>query len=244
MRVVLVIQARMSSGRLPGKVLADIAGLPMLARVIRRSRAIAGVEEVVVASTSRAADDPVARLSAAEDVRCIRGDEDDVLGRFVAAAEATKAEAVVRVTADCPLLDPVESGKVVRGLVEKVKSVDYASNVIERSYPRGLDTEALFRDVLERVARLGRSPQAREHVTWLINRERPDLFVRHSVRDAADNSDLRWTVDTAADLEMVRALYAGLGLGDRTAPYGDVLAYVRGHPALAALNAGQTQKDA
>jgi len=216
----------------------------MLSHLLRRVKAVDGVDDIAVATTARPTDDPVAERASREGVRCIRGDEADVLGRFVRAAKETCADVIVRVTGDCPLLDPGETGRVVRELKERAATADYAANVLDRTFPRGLDTEALFRDVLERADRLGRSEKAREHVTWVVNRERPDLFVRHSVRDAENNADLRWTVDAPADLEAVRAIYAGLGLGERILPYREVLAWVRRNPAVSALNSGLAQKDA
>jgi spore coat polysaccharide biosynthesis protein SpsF len=151
---------------------------------------------------------------------------------------------VVRVTADCPLIDPAESDRVVRELRERAGEADYASNVRRRTYPRGLDTEAFYRDVLDRMDRRGRSTPSREHVTWYLHREQPSLFSIHSVEDAQDNSDLRWTVDTPADLAMVRRLYADLDLGSSVRPYREILAHVRAHPAIAAMNAEIAQKDA
>jgi spore coat polysaccharide biosynthesis protein SpsF len=127
---------------------------------------------------------------------------------MLVAARATGADAVVRVTADCPLIDPEVVDRVVGELVDHPQSADYASNILRRTYPRGLDTEALWTDVLARAARLGTSPEAREHVTWFVYRERPDLFLLRSVEDGdAALAELDWSVDTAADLELVRRLW-------------------------------------
>lgn len=236
MRRVAIVQARMTSTRLPGKVLADVGGAPMLAQQLRRLRRARSLDEIVVATTVNATDDPVVRLADQEGVRWFRGSEADVLGRYVGAAREAGAEVVVRSTADCPLTEPAVIDAVVDALVAGADRLDYASNVIERSYPQGLDVEALFVDVLARVDRMGRSPGAREHVTQLILRERSELFAVHNVADGTDNSGLRWTVDTAADLQLVRTLYEELDLGSRVVGYRDVLAYVRARPALAALN--------
>lgn len=233
---VAIVQARMTSSRLPGKVLADVAGRPMLAQQLRRVRAMGEIDEIVLATTALASDDPVAELGRREGVRVFRGGEHDVLARFVGAARESQAELIVRLTGDCPLVDPATSDRVVRELRERAPEKDYASNVLRRSYPRGLDTEAMFRDTLERAARMGRSPDAREHVTWFIHRERPELFRLHSVADGEDHSDLRWTVDTGEDLALVRRLYEELGLDEAVRPYREILAYVRAHPTLAAVN--------
>jgi len=237
MRRVVIVQARMGSTRLPGKVLRDLAGEPMLAQEIRRLREMETADDLMVATTTQATDDPIADLARVLGVPCYRGPEDDVLSRYVGAAHASAADVVIRVTADCPLIDPQQADRVVDAL----KGADYAVN---SGYPRGLDTEALYFDVLMRVNRMGQSTKAREHVTWFINRERPDLFVRHVVVDQTDNSNLRWTVDTPEDLAMIRCLYAALDLGATPRPYRDILAYVRAHPELAAMNATILQKDA
>ena len=141
---------------------------------------------------------------------------------------------VVRITADCPLIDPEVSDRVIDALTLRLEPADYASNVLRRTYPVGLDTEALWRDTLDRVARHARSAPAREHVTPYIYAERPELFVLRSVTDETDASDLRWTVDHAADLELVRRMYEDLGLAERLVPYGEMLRYARAHQAESA----------
>jgi spore coat polysaccharide biosynthesis protein SpsF len=244
MRRVAIVQARMTSTRLAGKVLADVCGQPMLARELGRVMAMKEQDEVVVATTTNAADDAVADLARRSGARVFRGDEHDVLGRYLGAAREAKADVVVRLTADCPLLDPAESDRVVRALVDRAGEADYASNVLRRTYPRGLDTEAFFMDALERAARLGRSGPAREHVTWVMHTERRDLFLRHAVVDPSGEnaSDLRWTVDTPDDLRMVRKVYETLHLADRPWSYLEVLYYIRAHPEVAAINAHVEQK--
>jgi spore coat polysaccharide biosynthesis protein SpsF len=237
MRRVVVVQARMTSTRLPGKVLADVAGRPMLAQQLRRLAACRLADELVVATTLNAADDPVVTVARGEGARWFRGSEADVLERYVGAAREARADVVVRITADCPLIDPDVSDRVVAALTAAPARWDYVSNVAPRTYPRGLDTEALFVDTLERVHRMARSHAGREHVTPFIYQERPDLFALGSVTDREDNSDLRWTVDTPADLELVRRLYAALGIGERAVSYRELLAYARAHPELSALNA-------
>lgn len=238
MRVIAIIQARMGSTRLPGKVLAELAGVTMLAQVVRRLREARRITEIVVATSTMADDDAVVRASGRLGVGVHRGSPTDVLARFAGAARSYRADAIVRVTADCPLLDASVVDQVVGALDD---AVDYASNTIERSYPRGLDVEALHRDTLERLARLGSSPAAREHVTAFVM-EAPGLFRIAQVHADHDDSDLRWTVDTADDLAMVRRLYAELDLGTTELPYREVVAAVRARPELAAANAHVVQK--
>ena len=236
-KVVAIIQARMGSTRLPGKVLMDIAGRPMLAQQIRRLRQCKSVDEIVIATTTNRTDDSVVELAQWEGVSWFRGAEQDVLSRFVGAAGQAQADVIVRVTADCPLIDPQVTDRVISELVEHASGCDYASNVLQRTYPRGLDVEAFFWDTLLRMDRLGRSQAAREHVTLVLRVEQPRLFLCRSVADSHNNADLRWTVDTADDLQMVRALYVALSLDVRAVPYSEILAYVRAHPEMARLNA-------
>ena len=244
MKRVVIVQARMGSVRLPGKVLADLAGRPMLTQQLLRLARCARADEVVVATTTQAADDPVVSLARAAGVRWFRGSEQDVLSRYVGASRESAADLIVRVTADCPLIDPGEVDRVVGALEERPGEFDYASNVIRRTFPRGLDTEAFFRDTLERTGRLGVEPKAREHVTWFILRERPDLFLRRSIEDSENHSDLRWTVDTPEDLALARRVYSDLDLGNSPRAYREILAHVRAHPDISALNAAIAQKGA
>lgn len=234
----VLIQARMNSTRLPGKVLLDLEGSPMLAWQIRLLKQCAEVDEIVVATTTQPEDDALAELADREEVRWFRGSDEDVLSRFVGAAREVAADVVIRVTADCPLLSPEVTDRVIRELTDNRDSCDYASNVLERTYPRGLDVEALYLDTLLRCARLGISALSREHVTVFPRAERPELFLLRSVEDTEDHSDLRWTVDTERDLELVRKIYQELGIGERRAPYTEIRAHVRANPELVTYNQG------
>lgn len=232
MKTVAIVQARMGSSRLPGKVLADLAGETMLGRVIARLRAARRIDDIVIATTVSAKDDAVCREAARHRAGVFRGSQTDVLARYLGAARIFRADVVVRVTSDCPLLDP----EVVDRVVAALDGADYASNTHTRTFPRGLDVEALHADTLERIGRLGTSPAAREHVTAFVM-EQPRLFQIHQVVAETDDSDLRWTVDTEDDLELVRRLYAHPML-----PYRELVAHVRAEPALAAINAHVGQK--
>jgi spore coat polysaccharide biosynthesis protein SpsF len=225
-RTVAIVQARTTSSRFPGKVLADLAGQPLLVWVLRRAKA-AAVDDVVVATTVNAEDDALLEIAEREGVRWFRGDEHDVLGRYVSAAREARADAVVRLTADCPMLDVEVVDRVISALGDEPELVDYAANVIVRTFPQGLDAEALFFEVLARTERIATSPESREHVTWFVREERPDLFKLRSVTAETDDSDLQWSVDRPEDLKRVRAIFAALGLATRPLPYREVGAYVR-----------------
>lgn len=237
MKKVAIVQARMTSTRLPGKVLMDLGGRPMLARQLDRLKACEMLDEIVVATTTNGTDNPVVDLCRGRGVRFFRGSEHDVLGRYVGAAREAAADVVVRITADCPLIDPQITDRVISELVNNSSACDYASNARRRTFPRGLDVEALFLDALLRVDRLATSEAAREHVTLFPTYERPELFLCRDVVDDADHSDLRWTVDTQTDMELVRMIFDGLEMAGRTVFYPEILEYVLAHPQLSSLNA-------
>jgi spore coat polysaccharide biosynthesis protein SpsF len=233
-----IIAARMESGRLPGKVLADLGGAPMLDRVVARAAACPDIGPIVIATSDRAADDPIAARAGELGVAVFRGSADDVLARYAGAARLVNADVVVGLTADCPLLDPAVISAVVRALGA---GTDYASNTHTRSFPRGLDVEAMHADVLIRIARAATSDAAREHVTAFVL-EQPALFSVCQVVAPRDDSDLRITVDTPEDLVLVRAIWDGLGLGARIAPYRDVVTWLRARPVVRATNSHVIQK--
>jgi spore coat polysaccharide biosynthesis protein SpsF len=239
-KTVAIVQARLGSSRLPGKVLADLAGDTMLARVVQRLRAAHTIDQIVIATTTNPADDAVVLEAARLRAGIHRGSEQDVLDRYVGAARAYSADVVVRITSDCPLLDPDVVDQVVRGLRE-TRGCDYASNTHIRTYPRGLDIEAFYATTLERIARLATSAAAHEHVTAFVM-EQPTQFSTRHIMSAVDDSDLRWTVDTAEDLAMVRGLYELLGLARDRASFRAVVEVVRKHPELAAVNSHVVQK--
>jgi spore coat polysaccharide biosynthesis protein SpsF (cytidylyltransferase family) len=204
MQTLAIIQARMTSTRLPGKVLADIWGRPLLEHVCARARRARKLDLVVVATTDRPTDDRVAAFCSSAGIPCFRGNEDDVLDRYCRAARAFPGDAVVRLTADCPLLDPAVIDQVVAAF--ESGDYDYVSNTLTPTFPDGLDTEVFRREALERAWREARLKSEREHVTPFIWKH-TDLFRTHCVRNVEDLSGLRWTVDTPEDLDFVRRLY-------------------------------------
>jgi len=204
--VLAVVQARMSSSRLPGKVLADVGGRPMILRQLERVQAAKSVDRVIVATSTDTSDDGLASELLSQGVEVYRGSLADVLARYLDAAHFAGADRLLRLTADCPLTDP----DVIDAVVEAHggTGADYASNVITRTYPRGLDVEIVTTEALERVASLA-DAEEREHVTLGIYR-RPEVFRLVSVTQAEDRSSLRWTVDLPSDLDFVRAVYDAL----------------------------------
>jgi len=227
--VVAIVQARMGSTRLPGKVLADLAGEPLLARVMNRLCRARRLNAIGVATTVAAADDAIASLCAERGWTCFRGSEHDVLDRYHRAAATWQADVIVRITADCPLIDPDIVDDVVGGLMGPPAS-DYAVTV---GFPRGLDTEAVSRDALARTWRETTREDWREHVTPYIYLT-PGAFRVREIRSAVDRSHLRWTVDTPEDLALIRLIIGHFG-HDRFAT-ADVLEVLESHPNWLALN--------
>ena len=231
-RTVAIIQARMTSSRLPGKVLADLDGAPMLAHMLARARRARRLDAIFVATTANPTDDPVVALCDSLGVATFRGDEQDVLGRFARAAAASEADVVMRLTADCPMSDPAMIDEAVATREEG--SYDYLSNAIRRTYPDGLDVEIFTRAALDEADRVTTEPFHREHVTPYMrvgaytDVTTGDFRVGH-LTAPADFGFLRWTVDTAEDLARVRRLVAAAPVD-----YGwlDVIALLTRRPDL------------
>jgi spore coat polysaccharide biosynthesis protein SpsF len=238
MRTIAIIQARMGSTRLPGKVLRELGGETVLARVIIRVRRMRMIDELVIATTTERADDPIVETADRRGALVFRGGEEDVLDRYYQAACSFKADFIVRITADCPLIDPEVSDHAVQQFLSV--RPDYASNVLERTYPRGLDTEVLTMSALERAWREASEPYHRAHVTPYIYRN-PEKFQLLSVTGEADHSQQRWTLDTPEDLEFLQAVYARLG-GQEDFGWRDVLNLVKREPALSEINRQIAQK--
>lgn len=212
MNAVAIIQARMTSTRLPGKVMADLAGKPLLRRMLDRVTRAQRVASVVIATTVNAADDPVVCCAVDAGIKVFRGDEADVLGRMHGAAQLLRADPIVRLTADCPMSDPGVIDAAI-DLFEHSKA-DYVSNCNRRTFPDGLDVEVFSARALEIADQNAKHPQLREHVTPYIRGSRPDLgcgdFRRADLLAQADFGHLRFTIDTAEDLAFVGGLFARL----------------------------------
>lgn len=208
-RVAAIVQGRMSSRRLPGKVLTDIGGMNTLEMVVRRLRRATELDEIIVATSTEAEDDLIERFARSLDCTVRRGPLADVLGRFTSALEASPAEAVVRVTADCPLVEPGIVDRLVR--MWRQGRADYVSNVVEPlSFPKGLNAEVISRDALELAAGEAHDPHDREHVTTFI-RTRPERFAHMGLWLDPPLPEAVVTLDTEEDLIRLRALVAEVG---------------------------------
>lgn len=238
MRVVAIIQARMGSTRLPGKVLKDLAGATVLERVVSRVRRCRLVSDVVVATSAEPADEVILNECKRLGTEPFRGSEQDVLDRYYRAAQQAGAEVVVRITSDCPLIDPEVSDKTIQKFL--VERPDYASNALERTYPRGLDTEVMTFAALECAWTEARQAYQREHVTPFLY-QHPERFKILSVKGDHDYSQYRWTLDTPEDLEFLRAVYAR-SIDHQDLSWRDVLNIVQREPELAEMNRHVVQK--
>lgn len=231
MTTVAIIQARMGSRRLPGKVMMNVAGKPLLQHVIDRVRAVEGLDRIVLATSIAEIDRPVYQCGKVSGVDVFAGSEDDVLDRYYQAARLFHADVVMRVTGDCPLLDPKVSGSVLSRFDQG--DVDYVSNVHPPTFPDGLDTEVFSMQSLETAWRTARKPAEREHVTAYLW-DHPERFKLANVETSPDLSSLRWTVDEPLDLELIRAVYQRLPSGDYD--HSVVLSILRMNPGLSNIN--------
>lgn len=233
--ILAVVQARVSSSRLPGKVLLPILGKPMLQLHLERLRRMKMADELIVATSDGVSDDPLAGLCRQLGVSCFRGSLEDVLDRFYQAAREHRPSHVVRLTGDCPLADPALIDDIVRYHVEG--GYDYTSNTITPTYPDGLDAEVIRFDCLETAWREARPASQREHVTPFIWSQ-PDRFKLANYENEEDLSDLRWTVDEPEDFELIEMIYRELYPDKPDFDRADVLRLVRSKPELQDINQG------
>jgi spore coat polysaccharide biosynthesis protein SpsF len=232
MTTAVVVQARMGSTRLPGKVMRDLAGEPVLAHVLKRCRIIPGADVVVCAVPDEAASAPIESVARHCGVELFRGSESDVLSRHFGAARSVRANVVLRVTSDCPLIDPEICGAVLQ--LHRDERADYAANNMPRSFPHGLDCEVFTFRALNEAHHLAKDAYDREHVTpWLCRA--PNLRRANLSSGRAELSKMRWTLDYSEDLDFLRAVFAALP--DRScARLDDVLSVLAENPEIAEIN--------
>ncbi len=241
MRKIATVEARMSSSRLPGKVLLPLAGKPSLERLVERARRSKKIEDVVIATTVSPKDDAIVEWGKKNGVSVFRGSEEDVLLRVLEAAKAFRGDVIVELTGDCPLLDPAHIDELVTYWEEN--DFDYVSNILERTYPRGFDTQVFARSVLEEVDKLTQDPADRENVSLYIY-EHPERYKLGGKTAAPEmyGPDIRICTDTKEDYEVISRIYEALYPKNPAFNARDIMDYLRAHPEVAAINARIQQK--
>jgi spore coat polysaccharide biosynthesis protein SpsF len=241
MKTVATIEARTTSSRLPGKVLLPVLGKPLLDLLIERLRRVPQIDQVVVATTVNTGDDAIEDVARRLGAGCFRGSEEDVLDRVLRAARSHGADVIVEITGDCPLIDPPTVSRVIDTF--RANRVDYCANILERTYPRGMDVQVFPTAVLAEVARLTNDPADREHVSLYIYNH-PERFRLLNVTSGlpAGAADLRLTVDTPQDFEQIRRIYEDLYPVKPDFVLSDILALFERQPELRELNRHVAQK--
>jgi len=234
MKILAILQARMTSSRLPGKILKSILGKPMIYREIERIRRSRKIDALVLATSNESSDDVVETLCKEENLTVFRGDRDDVLDRFYQAATSHRGDVIVRLTGDCPLIDPQIIDHVISTYLNG--AYDYVSNTLQPTYPDGLDVEVFSLSCLETAWKEAKRGFHREHVTQFIVSQ-PGRFKMTNVTNPTDLSALRWTVDEPADFDVVTEIYGKLFPIKPAFTMNDVLSLLEASPYLKTKNA-------
>lgn len=242
MKIVAIIQARMGSTRLPGKVLADISGSPMLKRIIERISVTPHIDQIVLATTTSQEDNSLAEWIANNfpQVECFRGDQFDVLDRFYQCAKLYNGKLIIRVTAD----DPLKDAAIIHRAIEYFflnPTLDYCSNTIKPTYPEGLDIEVFKYSALERAWRESRLPSEREHVTPYIWKN-SHLFNIQNFEYTRDLSKWRWTVDKPVDLIFINIIYQQF-IEDPLVNFEKIIKYLDTNPEVSIINNGTVRNE-
>ncbi len=241
MKIVIIVQARMTSVRLPGKVLKEVLNKPLLEYQIERLKRVAYKDEIIVATTLNNTDQPIVELCNKLLISFYRGPEDDVLSRYYNAALYTNADVIIRVTSDCPIIDPNVIDKTIRFYLDNNSKFDYVSNCLKRTYPRGMDTEVFPFRVLKEAYNEATKKMEREHVTSFIHKQ-PDRYRLGNFFYYQDKSNHRWTVDMPEDFELIKKIIENLYMKNQEFTLEDVLKMFEEDPNLFLINAHIEQK--
>lgn len=241
MKVICIVQARVGSTRLPGKVLKKICGKTVLQHDIERLCRVKNIDDLIIATTELKADDQIVEQCLKLDVKYFRGSEKDVLSRYYLAAKKNQADVVVRVTSDCPLIDPDTVEKIIDCYLMNQEVYDYVSNTIDRTFPRGLDAEVFSFASLEKSFISATKEYEREHVTPYIY-QHPDEFKTFQYKNEIDYSDYRWTLDTEEDFQVIKKIYEALYEGNQKFGFADILDFVKKNQYINDINKDIRQK--
>jgi spore coat polysaccharide biosynthesis protein SpsF len=241
MKVGVFIQARMGSERLPGKVLLQVLKKPLLVYLLERAKKIKEADLVAVLTSTQKKDEAIEKVCREENVLCFRGDELDVLDRYFKAAKKYQVDAIVRITADCPLLDPHIADHVISFFKKHAHEFDYVSNTINRKVPRGMDVEVFSLYALQKAHQEAKEMSEREHVTLHLYKH-PETYRIHGIRGEQDYSDLRLTVDTQEDFMLIEKVLSSLYPQKKDFLLPDILQLFQKKPELKKINAHIAQK--
>lgn len=241
MKVVAIIQARMGSTRLPGKIMRKVLDKPLLEYQIERVKRAKLIHEIVIATTTKNTEQPIIDLCERLFIPYYRGSEDNVLSRYYEAAKEYEADIVVRLTSDCPIIDPEIIDKVIDAYINQKEEIDYASNTLERTYPRGMDTEVFSFKALESVYHNAELKAEMEHVTLYIY-QRPNHFNLLSIVSNSDESSHRWTVDTKEDFMLIKKIIESLHIDKPLFTNNDILKLLNVNKDWTKINTGVKQK--
>jgi len=241
MNVIAIIQARMGSTRLPGKIMKKISGKTVLEHVIDRVKLSKEIRDIVIATTTKETDDPIIFEAQKLNTKYFRGSESNVLSRYYFAAKEFNADIIVRITSDCPLIDP----NIIDELVSFYKKQEYdivsnaGSDLNQRTYPRGLDTEVFSFEQLKSAFNDSMMEYQKEHVTpYIYENSKNTYFYKNSV----DYSNHRWTLDTQEDFELIKQIYKHLYHGEQDFYLNDILSVFNKNPNLIKINQDVIQK--
>jgi spore coat polysaccharide biosynthesis protein SpsF len=241
MKTVIIVQARMGSTRLPGKVMKTVLGKTLLEYLFERLWRVRRADLFMVATTTNPHDAVIVEHCRHLGVPVICGSEDDVLARYYRAATIQQADIIVRITADCPLIDPAVIDKAIKFFHENIGRYEYVSNTLKQSYPYGMAVEVFSFGLLEQAYREARKETEREHVTPFFY-TRPERFRIGQFVNEVDLSHHRWTVDTQEDFELIRLIIEELYIANLTFGLDDILKCLEEHPAWTEINAHVKQK--
>lgn len=241
MKKVAIIQARMSSTRLPGKVLKEVLNKPLIMYQIERIAKTKLIDDIVVATTMNKADKPIIDLCVSKKINHFCGSENNVLSRYYLAAKKYSADIVIRLTADCPLIDPMIVDKVIKYFIEKYDRYDYVSNIFQRTYPRGMDTEVFSFKLLEETYLKAKTDYEKEHVTPYIYNN-PQIYSIANISNSCDLSGIRLTVDTIEDFQLIQLIIETLFPNNSNFSLNNIIEFLEKNPDLRKINQHIQQK--
>lgn len=241
MKIVAIIQARMGSTRLPGKILKKVLEKPLLEYQIERVKRAKLVDEIVIATTTNNSEQPIIDFCEKHSILYYRGSEEDVLSRYYEAAKEYKADTIIRLTSDCPIIDPVVIDKIIEYYTDNQPLYNYVSNTINRTYPRGYDTEVISYKALENVYQRATSKSEKEHVTSYVF-QNPHLFHIEQILNGTDHSNFRLTVDTYEDFVLISKIITSLYPSKPTFDHRDIMQLLHEKKEWLQINAAINQK--